>query len=128
MHYHGCANDRWARVPKPLRIAAYATFGTLFAVIFAAVFGYATMLLWNAVLPQISSLPALTFWQALGILVLARLLTGRFSHGSHRGRGFRRRFGQNADRYGEWWESEGKAAFDAYLQRQDSSSAGPHER
>jgi len=35
-------------------------------------FGYVTMRVWNAVLPDISSLPPLTFWQAVGLLVLAR--------------------------------------------------------
>ncbi len=43
-----------------------------------AVFAYVTMLLWNALLPVIFNFSAITFWQALGLLVLARLLFGGF--------------------------------------------------
>ncbi len=78
--------------------------GLLIAASVALLFGYLTMFLWNAILPEISSLPALTFWQAAGLLLLARLMTGRFSHGHH-GRGFGRRHRRSAspDLYVEWW-------------------------
>jgi hypothetical protein len=39
----------------------------------------AVMLLWNAVLPGLLAVRAVTFWQALGLLVLARLLLGRWT-------------------------------------------------
>jgi hypothetical protein len=39
-------------------------------------FGLAVMALWNALLPAIAGLPEITFWQAVGILVLARILFG----------------------------------------------------
>jgi hypothetical protein len=39
-------------------------------------FGYITMLLWNALLPEIFHLPEITFWQSLGLLFLFRLLFG----------------------------------------------------
>lgn len=35
-----------------------------------------TMWLWNAVVPVLFGLPALTFWQALGLTLLARCLFG----------------------------------------------------
>lgn len=47
-----------------------------------ALFGYVTMLLWNALLPAIFNFSTITFWQALGLLVLARLLFG--GHHPHR--------------------------------------------
>jgi hypothetical protein len=43
-------------------------------------FGYVTMLLWNALLPVIFHFPVITFWQAVGLLILTRLLFGSFSH------------------------------------------------
>ena len=77
-----CRSDsRWHNVPKPVRIVVYVLMGLLVASSFALMFGYLTMTLWNAILPKISSLPELTFWQAVGLLVLARLFTGSFSHG-----------------------------------------------
>jgi hypothetical protein len=46
-------------------------------------FGLLTMVLWNALLPELLHLPTITFWQAIGLLVLARLLFG--FHGRHFG-------------------------------------------
>ncbi len=39
-------------------------------------FGFITMALWNALLPEIFNLPAINFWQAAGLLILARLFFG----------------------------------------------------
>lgn len=47
------------------------------------IFGSVVMLLWNALLPAIFGLKAISFWQALGILILAKILFGGF-HGGHR--------------------------------------------
>ncbi|GAB3569024.1 hypothetical protein GCM10027578_22650 [Spirosoma luteolum] len=38
--------------------------------------GLAVRTLWNALLPDIAGLSTITFWQALGLLLLGRLLTG----------------------------------------------------
>jgi hypothetical protein len=45
------------------------------AVLLAAGAGLA-MLLWNALLPHLLALPAITYLQSLGLMVLARLLLG----------------------------------------------------
>jgi hypothetical protein len=45
--------------------------------------GFLIMLLWNRILPNISNLKRVTYLQALGILILARLLFGGFGHGHH---------------------------------------------
>ena len=45
--------------------------------------------LWNALVPQIFGLPHLSFWQALGLLALSRILFGGLRLG---GRGRRSRF------------------------------------
>jgi len=37
-------------------------------------FGYPTMLLWNWLMPDLFSLPYITFWQACGINLLASIL------------------------------------------------------
>jgi hypothetical protein len=59
------------------------------------VLGLVTMGLWNALLPEIFALPAISFGQALGLLILSRLLFGRFGGG---GRGWRKhRFARGLD-------------------------------
>lgn len=44
------------------------------------------MLLWNWLMPVIFGLPALSLWQALGLLVLMRILFGSFGFGRRGGR------------------------------------------
>jgi len=45
------------------------------------VFGGVVMLLWNNVLAEVLHISTVTFWQALGILVLSKILFGSFSGG-----------------------------------------------
>jgi hypothetical protein len=50
------------------------------------VFGFAIMQLWNWLMPAIFGLKAITFVQALGLLVLSKILFGGFHrHGGGRG-------------------------------------------
>ncbi len=52
----------------------------LFVVIFF-VLSALVMFLWNALLPQITHLAAITYKQALGLMLLCRILFGGFSFG-----------------------------------------------
>ena len=64
----------------------------------AALAGVVVMSLWNWLLPSLFGWPQITFWQALGLLVLCRILFGRFG-----GPGFARsRFRRRMD---ERWEN-----------------------
>lgn len=49
-------------------------------------FGLAVMGLWNAILPDVLGVKALTYGQALGILLLSKLLFGGFGKGGGPGR------------------------------------------
>jgi hypothetical protein len=64
---------KWIFIP-PLAILAM--------VLFAFVGGEIVMHLWNWLLPPLFGWRLLTFWQALGLLVLCRILFGGF--GGHR--------------------------------------------
>jgi hypothetical protein len=60
------------------------------AVLVAALVCLVMMGLWNSLMPAIFGLKAITIWQAAGLLILSRLLLGRFhgrggsSHWRHR--------------------------------------------
>lgn len=41
-----------------------------------ALVSYVVMLLWNSLLPEIMGVNAITFWQAMGIFVLCKILFG----------------------------------------------------
>jgi len=43
------------------------------------------MLLWNAVLPNVSGLLPLTYWQAMCLFILSRILFSGFKFGRHHG-------------------------------------------
>jgi hypothetical protein len=47
--------------------------------------GAVTMWLWNALMPAIFKLPAIGFWQAIGILILSQLIF-KGGHASRAGR------------------------------------------
>ena len=44
-----------------------------------AIFGFGVMSLWNWLIPALFGGRLITFWQALGMLVLSRILVGGFS-------------------------------------------------
>src|SRR5271165_7149669 len=64
--------------------------GIIGMALFIALGGYIVMHLWNWLLPALFGWRMMTFWQALGMLVLCRILFGGFGGGTHRhGRGRR---------------------------------------
>lgn len=69
------------------RIIWFFILAPLAFAVFVFVGGEVVRRLWNWLLPSLFGVPAITFWQALGLLVLCRILFGGF--GVH-GRGPRR--------------------------------------
>ena len=55
----------------------------LFGVVFVAGMGLVVHSLWNALAPELFHLPAITFWQAVGLLVLSRVLFGGLGGRGH---------------------------------------------
>jgi hypothetical protein len=79
----------------PLKIIKIA----LFVVVLAAVLGYLVQQLWNVLVPPIIGWHSITFWQALGLLVLSKILFGGFHR--HAGGGRRNHW---RHRMNERWE------------------------
>jgi len=102
---------------------------------FAFLFGAVVMWLWNWLMPVIFHLGVITYWQAVGLAILGRLLFGSLHHGSHnRGRRnfgpWRHKYhmsggnnckdyshGSKWSYYDQYWNEEGEQAFNAYLKR-----------
>ena len=63
----------------------------LFAVLFAVVFSFAVMSLWNWLMPALFGWHVITFWQAVGVLILSKILFGGFRHGGGHNMHWRRR-------------------------------------
>jgi hypothetical protein len=65
-------------------------------IVFTAVFGFVVMSLWNWLMPLLFGVHLITFWQALGVLVLSRILFGGF-HGRRGGMNWRRRMMERSE-------------------------------
>lgn len=77
------------------RIARIVTFAVPAFLIVFALLVWAVSALWNGLMPAIFGLPTITYWQALGLMVLSWILfgglRGRSGHGPWR-YGMRRRW------------------------------------
>ncbi|MBN2737080.1 MAG: hypothetical protein JXR70_08880 [Spirochaetales bacterium] len=55
--------------------------GLLIFAVITFLFGFLVMLLWNWLMPDIFSLPIISYWQAWGLVILAHILfKGGYSH------------------------------------------------
>ncbi|MGU3412565.1 hypothetical protein ACLBW0_02375 [Enterobacteriaceae bacterium C34A] len=108
-HGHGFGGHRMA---KPLVIGA----------IIVAVLGLLVMSLWNALLPALIGVKSIGFWQALGLLVLCRILFG--------GLGFRPgMFGGMRRRMHERWMQMTPEQREAFMQhRREGFGRHGHHR
>ncbi len=123
---------------RPRRIAGWIVLGILGVAAFALLFGVVIMWLWNTLMPVIFHLGVITFWQAVGLAILARLLFG-FMHGGHShhhrgrcgpwGRRFRRQDDERCRDYSDkwryyeqYWNEEGEKAYDDYITKKKAES------
>ncbi len=58
-----------------------------FRLAIVAIMSAAVMLLWNAIVVDLFGLQVISYFQSLGLLVLARILSGRIGPGGHYGPG-----------------------------------------
>jgi hypothetical protein len=72
---------------SPLAIAGMVAGGFALAVVFAFLFGWIVLYLWNWLMPVIFGLPVIGYWQAWGLVILSHiLLKPGFGHGGFHGR------------------------------------------
>ena len=91
--------------PKLKRLIFLSPLIFLGMLLFIALGGEIVLHLWNWLLPPLFGWRQITFWQALGLLALCRILFGGFGwHGSGRS-SFRRRMAERmTERMAERWE------------------------
>lgn len=87
---------------------------TLMLVLFGAAMSYLVMTLWNWVLPAVFGLATITYWQAVGILLLSKLLFG-FGGWGHK------------NHYASHWKQHGGAAWKEKMEEK-LKSMSPEER
>ncbi len=106
--------------------------GIAIGIVFALVFGLVVKMLWNWLAPGVFGLREISYAQAVGLIVLTRILFGirgmrpgftarlhGHGHGGWGGpcSGEGTANGQIRDwrRYDAWWEEEGREAFKRYI-------------
>ena len=83
--------------PRLKRVIFIAPLAMLGMLLFIVIGGEIVLQLWNWLLPQLFGWRPITFWQALGILLLCRILFGGFRlHGCGRS-SFRRRMEERCE-------------------------------
>jgi hypothetical protein len=66
----------------------------LLATVAVGVVSFLVMNLWNVLMPSIFAVQAINFWQALGLLVLSKILFGSFRPYARGGPGWRHRMSE----------------------------------
>jgi len=118
------------RSKNPVVIIGTVIFIAILAVIFITLFGYVLMYLWNWLMPLIFGLPIITFWQALGICLLSKILFGGFGgdrsskkEGKCDSRSSKRKSSTSDfskwKHYDSFWQEEGEKAYANYINRKN---------
>ena len=69
-----------SKVVYILKMIGLAILGIIGAVAIALLFGYVVVWLWNWLMPGLFGLSTITFWQAVVLIILARIIFGGFKH------------------------------------------------
>jgi hypothetical protein len=68
------------------------------AVLFLALIGFVVMSLWNGLMPALFGWKAIGYWQAIGLMILSRLLFGGFRGAVGRGGHWRHRMMERCEK------------------------------
>ena len=126
------------KMPKWAKYTLYGILGIAGAFLLGLLFGNVIMWLWNWLMPKFFGLATITFWEGLGLFLLARILFGfgSSSHSDDSGKKHHKknhRHGGEAEKkdwkdweyYDDWWEEDGKTAFHAYAERRKKTPEEP---
>jgi len=117
---------------NPVYIVGAVIGGIILVVTLGALFGLVVQYLWNWIMPGIFNIREITYLEAFGIMILARMLVGGFGGGGKSG-GSRSK-GKYTDSeccneleeleyYEEWWEKEGKGSLKNYTEKKKAPKA-----
>lgn len=121
--------------PPIKHIIQWTIVGILMASTFILVLGVAVQKLWNYTVSDIFNVATITYWQAVGILFLCKLLFGGFCHskGHEKFKRMKQKLKKkdfphmkhmrrlhDMEFYNEFWEEEGRAALQAYADKKNS--------
>ena len=102
--------------------------------------GFLIQFLWNVTIASMFDLPGISYWQAVGLFILAKLFfsVGRYGrslrfryakhHGwKHRGESEDKPDPNNAATFSEFWQEEGQEAYEAFLENRSEGREGEED-
>jgi len=113
-----------------LKIAGVVLLGIIGFGALAILFGFIVMWLWNWLLPGLFGFKVITFWQGVGIVILARIIFGSFNHrpghrnhrpGHCKGHS-KQKWYEKWELYDDFWKEEGEKSFNAYVENRKTQS------
>lgn len=122
------------RGKNPIVIVGIVLFGMVAIGALAILFGYILMSLWNWLMPELFDLPMITYWQAVGLFFLAKILFGfgsgsgsssskksKYKDGEYCGnkRNKKRDFSKWTH-YDKFWEEKGEKAYNDFLESMEN--------
>jgi len=122
-------NERLMRMTRLTRLMIIAPLAILGIVVFTTIGGGVVMLLWNWLAPALFGLRLITFWQAIGLLALCRILFGGVGLGGGHRNSRRRIDGRIRERVrermAERWEQMTPEEREKFRQGPRSGCGGP---
>jgi hypothetical protein len=132
----------WNKLPKGLKVVIWTLLGITFFTVMVSVFGWVIQLLWNATIADMFGLPAITYWQAVGIFILAKILFGfGVGGGSKSSHGRKKKHNGDSDRnekeseteavsgltneesFQKFWQRDGRQAYEEFKHNHGASDA-----
>lgn len=125
------------RGKSPGEIAGWVILGVLGIGGLAILFGFVIMWLWNWLMPDIFGLTELTYWQAVGLFILSKILIscgggggGKHHKSKHHSKG---KCGDKKDKkdkkdfskwehYDKFWQEEGNQSYKNYVENMDNTT------
>lgn len=120
------------RGKSAVEIAGLIIFGIIAIIGLAILFGFVIMWLWNWLMPELFGLTTLTYWQAVGIFILFKILLGGFG-GSSKSKSSSKDSKSSCKKdgksdfskwkhYDNFWKEEGDKAYKKYKERIDKEN------
>lgn len=114
------------RGKSPGEIVGMIIFGAIFIIGLAILLGFVIMWLWNWLMPMIFGLTTLTYWQAVGVFILFKILLGGCGGFGGKDKKSSKKSSCTSDtkrefskwkHYDSFWKEEGNKAYDDYVNR-----------
>ncbi|MCH2234561.1 MAG: hypothetical protein MK078_09935 [Crocinitomicaceae bacterium] len=121
------------RSSSPAAIFGWVVLAIIGITALIILFGFVFMWLWNWLMPEIFGLGVITFWQGVGLILIAKILFGGMGNsGSSSKKSKRKRRKEKCDQdddnfnkwkhYAKYWEEEGDAAYKNYVNRMETNN------